>query len=362
MKKTVLEIDLNALEHNFNVISSKLKPSTKFMAIVKAGGYGSHSVEIAKKLESIRVDYFAVAFTNEGINLRKAGIKTPILVLLPQVESIKNIIDYNLEASLYSFYFLENFIDYVDKKEVKKCFCHFKINTGLNRVGFSEYQINDAVEKIKNCKPIKLAGIYSHLAATDDLNETKFTNSQINLFKKLSSKIKSQISYEPILHMSNTSGIFNYPECEFDMVRSGIGLYGYNNYLNKELVPVHSLKSVIAQIINCKKGESVGYNRSFFCKNDTKVGVIPIGHADGISRSFSKSVHVFIRGKKAEVLGNICMDVLMINLNGINCDEGDEVVVFDSKNNAEDFAKSVGTISYEVLTNLSSRIERKILR
>ena len=169
-------------------------------------------------------------------------------------------------------------------KKVKKCFCHFKINTGLNRVGFSEYQINNAIEKIKNCKPIKLAGIYSHLAATDDLNETKFTNSQINLFKKLSSKIKSQISYEPILHMSNTSGIFNYPECEFDMVRSGIGLYGYNNYLNQELVPVHSLKSIIAQIINCKKGESVGYNRSFVCKNDMMVGVIPIGHADGISR------------------------------------------------------------------------------
>ena len=332
------------------------------MAIVKAGGYGSDSIEIAKKLESIGVDYFAVAFTNEGINLRKAGIKTPVLVLLPQVESIKNIIDYNLQASLYSFYFLENFIDYVNKKEVKKCFCHFKINTGLNRVGFSEYQINDAVEKIKNCKPIKLAGIYSHLAATDDLNETKFTNSQINLFKKLSSKIKSQISYDPILHMSNTSGIFNYPECEFDMVRSGIGLYGYNNYLNQELVPVHSLKSVIAQIINCNKGESVGYNRSFFCKNDMKVGVIPIGHADGISRSFSKNAYVFISGKKAEVLGNICMDVLMINLNGINCDEGDEVVVFDSKNNAEDFAKSVGTISYEILTNLSSRIERKIIR
>ena len=362
MKKTVLEIDLNALEHNFNVISSKLKPSTKFMAIVKAGGYGSDSVEIAKKLESIGVDYFAVAFTNEGIDLRNAGVKTPILVLLPQVESIKNIIDYNLQASLYSFYFLENFIDYVNEKEVKKCFCHFKINTGLNRVGFSEYQINDAVEKIKNCKPIKLAGIYSHLAATDDLNETKFTNSQINLFKKLSSKIKSQISYEPILHMSNTSGIFNYPECEFDMVRSGIGLYGYNNYLNKELVPVHSLKSVIAQIINCKKGESVGYNRSFICKNDMKVGVIPIGHADGISRSFSKNAYVFISDKKAEVLGNVCMDVLMINLNGINCDEGDEVVVFDSKNNAEDFAKSVGTISYEILTNLSSRIERKIIR
>ena len=362
MKKTILEIDLNALEHNFNLISSKLKPSTKFMAVVKAGGYGSDSIEIAKKLESIGVDYFAVAFTNEGIDLRESGIKTPILVLLPQVESIKNIIDYNLQASLYSFYFLENFIDYVNKKEVKKCFCHFKINTGLNRVGFSEYQINDAVEKIKDCKPIKLAGIYSHLAATDDLNETKFTNSQINLFKKLSSKIKSQISYDPILHMSNTSGIFNYPECEFDMVRSGIGLYGYNNYLNKELVPVHSLKSVIAQIINCNKGESVGYNRSFFCEEEMKIGVIPIGHADGISRFFSKNAYILIGGKKAEVVGNICMDVLMVNLNALNCDEGDEVVIFDSKNNAEDFAKSVGTISYEVLTNLSKRIERRILR
>ena len=362
MKKTILEIDLKALEHNFNIISSRLKPTTKFMAVVKANGYGSDSIEVAKKLESIGVDYFAVAFANEGIALRKSGIKTPILVFLPQVESIKDIINYNLEPSLYSFYFLENFINYINSEDIKEYCCHFKINTGLNRVGFSESEITDAVKKIKNCKPIKLAGIYSHLAATDDLNETKFTNSQINLFKKLSSKIKSQISYEPILHMSNTSGIFNYPECEFDMVRSGIGLYGYNNYLNQELVPVHSLKSVIAQIINCNKGESVGYNRSFLCKNDMKVGVIPIGHADGISRFFSKNVYVSISGKKAEVLGNICMDVLMINLNGINCCEGDEVVIFDCKNNAEDFAKSVGTISYEILSNLSGRIERKIIR
>jgi len=360
LKKTVLEINLNALEHNFNVISSKLKPSTKFMAIIKAGGYGSDSIEIAKKLESIGVDYFAVAFANEGIELKKAGIKTPILVLLPQVESIKKIIDYNLEASLYSFYFLENFIDYVNRKKIKKCFCHFKINTGLNRVGFSEYEINDAVKKIKNCKPIKLAGIYSHLAATDDLNETKFTKSQVNLFEKISSKIKSQISCKPILHMSNTSGIFNYPECEFDMVRVGIGLYGYNNNLNKELVPVHSLRSVIAQIINCNKGESIGYNRSFFCKEETKIAVIPIGHADGISRSFSKNIHIMIGGKKAKVVGSICMDVLMVNINGINCSEGDQVTFFDSKFNAEDFANAVGTISYEILTNLSERIERKI--
>ena len=361
MKKTVLEIDLNALEHNFNVISSKLKPTTKLMAVVKSNAYGSDSVEVAKKLEFLGVDYFAVAFANEGIELREAGIKTPILVLLPQVESIQNIIDYNLEPSLYSFYFLDNFIDYVIKRDVRECSCHFKINTGLNRVGFSELEISEAVKKIKNCQPIKLVGIYSHLAATDDLNETKFTNSQIVLFEKISSEIKSQTSCNPILHMSNTSGVFNYPHCEFDMVRAGIGLYGYNNNLNKELVPVHSLKSVISQIINCDKGESVGYNRSFFCKENMKVGVIPIGHADGISRFFAKNAHIMIGGKKAKIIGNICMDVLMVNLNGLNCKEGDEVVVFDSKNNAEDFAKSVGTISYEILTNLSNRVERKIV-
>ncbi len=362
MKKTILEIDFNALEHNFNIISSKLKTSTKFMAIVKAGGYGSDSVEIAKKLESIGVDYFAVAFANEGKELRAAGIKTPILVLIPQVESIKDIIDYNLEPSLYSFYFLKNFIDYINKKkDIKECACHFKINTGLNRVGFSENEINAAVGKIRNCKAIKLAGIYSHLAATDDLNETKFTNSQINLFKKISSKIKSQISCDPILHMSNTSGIFNYPECEFDMVRAGIGLYGYNNYLNKKLLPVHSLKSVIAQIIEAKKGDTIGYNRAYFCEEQIRVGVIPLGHADGISRLFSKNAYVIINSKKAKVIGNICMDVFMVNLNGIKSEEGDEVIIFNKENNAEYFAKTVGTISYEILTNLSERIERKFI-
>ena len=204
MKKTILEIDLNALEHNFNVISSKLKPTTKFMAVVKANGYGSDSLEIAKKLESLNIDYLAVAFACEGVELRKSGIKIPILILLPQVESIKNIINYSLEPSLYSFYFLENFIKYINDKNIEEWPCHLKINTGLNRVGFSKGEIQNAVEKIKNCKPIKLAGIYSHLAATDDLNETEFTISQIDLFKKISSEIKSQISYKSILHMSNT--------------------------------------------------------------------------------------------------------------------------------------------------------------
>ena len=164
-----------------------------------------------------------------------------------------------------------------------------------------------------------------------------------------------------MLHMSNTSGIFNYPECEFGMVRSGIGLYGYDNELTKNLRPVHTLKTVVSQIIEAKKGDSIGYNRAFICEEKTNIGIIPLGHADGISRSFSKNAHVFINGKKAKVIGNICMDIFMVNLNGISAKEGDEVIVFDKKNNLEDFANAVGTISYEILTNLSVRIERKFI-
>ena len=361
MKKTILEIDLKALEHNFNVISSKLSSQTKFMAVVKANGYGSNSVEIAKKLVTMGVDYFAVAFASEGVALRKSGIKTPILVLLPQVESLQEIVKYNLEPSLYSFYFLDNFIDYLSSNEIKNYPCHFKINTGLNRVGFNEKEAEKAIIKIKSYDSIHLVSIYSHLAATDDSEESKFTLSQINLFQKISSNIKSRLSYKPILHMSNTSGIYNYPECEFDMVRSGIGLYGYNNELNKELRPVHTLKSIIAQIIEAKKGDSIGYNRAFICTEKTKVGIIPLGHADGINRLFSNNGYVIVGGKKAKVIGNICMDVFMVNLNGIDVLEGDEVVIFDKNNSAEDYARSVGTISYEILTNLSGRIERKFI-
>ena len=361
MKKTILEIDLKALEHNFNVISSKLKPKTKFMAVVKANGYGSDSLEIAKKLVSLNVDYFAVAFASEGVALRKSGIKTPILVLLPQVESFEEIITYKLEPSLYSFYFLENFITYIKDKSIKEIRCHFKINTGLNRVGFSESEINIALEKIKNVEKIKLVSLYSHLAASEDLNEKAFTYEQISLFRKMTSHIKSVLSYRPILHMSNTSGVLNFPECEFDMVRAGIGLYGYNNHLNNELVPVHTLKSIISQIIQAKKGDSIGYNRSHICEEDTRIGIIPLGHADGISRSFANKATVIIKGTKAKVIGNICMDVFMVNLNGFKAEEGDEVIVFDKRNNAENFAKSVETISYEILTNLSTRIQRKIV-
>ncbi len=361
MKKTILEINLNSLEHNLKKITSKINSKTKVMAVVKANAYGSDMLRVAKKLESLNVDYFAVAYSFEGVKLRRNGITKPILVLIPQVENIKEIVSNRLEPSLYSFYFLNHFISYLNEYSIKPFPCHFKINSGLNRVGFKSGEIDLAISKIKNCEKIKLVSIYSHLAASEDENEKEFTLTQINNFSKIASEITAQIKSSPLLHMSNTSGILNYPESEFDMVRCGLGLYGYSNHFDNDLIPVHTLKTVISQIITTEKGETVGYNRSFKCPKKMKIGIVPLGHADGISRSFAEGGHVIVGSLKSKIIGNICMDVFMIDLENIEAHEGDEVIIFNESFTAEDFAKNVNTISYEILTNLSSRIVRKVI-
>ena len=354
---TYLEINLKNLASNLNFLRSKIKSTTKLLAVTKANGYGSDSIEVSKFLEN-KVDYFAVAYTSEGVELRKNKIKSPILILHPQIGDFDTIQQYNLEPSIYSFMILNEYID-------KQCSIpvHIKFNTGLNRLGFSKKNLSKLCRILLDEK-IPVNYILSNLAASEDIKEKSFTKKQIEKFLSISVEFENLTNKSVKKHLLNTSGILNYSDYQFDMVRSGIGLYGYGNDKKYEskLKPVHSLFSSISQIHEVKKGESVGYNRAFIANENCRIGIVPIGHADGISRLFSKNAHVFISGKKAEVLGNICMDVLMINLNGINCDEGDEVVVFDSKNNAEDFSKSVGTISYEILTNFSRRIERKILR
>ena len=331
------------------------------MAVVKANGYGSDMIAVAKKLDELGVDYFSVAYASEGVKLRIAGIKTPILVLIPQAGSFDEITNFDLEPSIYSFHFLNKFITYANEKSISNFPIHFKINSGLNRIGFKENDIEKAFKLVSNSNRFFIQSIYSHLSASEDLNEKEFTLQQIKSFEKSVEKILPKLNHKPMLHMSNTSGIINYPKSEFDMVRCGIGLYGFSNKLSILLKPVHRLRSTISQIIEVSKGESVGYNRAYVANEKTRVGVIPLGHADGISRSFNKGGYLIINGKKCKIVGNVCMDVIMVNLNETIAKEGDQVVVFDDKNTAEDFADSVGTISYEVLTNLSSRIERKII-
>jgi len=259
---------------------------------------------------------------------------------------------------------LEFFKDTVSRKKVKNYPVHLKINTGLNRIGFSTQDVNRLINSINNDNFIKVDGIYSHLSSSEDKLEFDFTQKQISLFTKTFKKIIKNISDKPLVHICNTSGVINFPDAHFDMVRCGIGIYGFSNKLtkSKSLIPVVSLRSSISQIHLINKGESVGYNRSYIAETTKKIGTIPLGHADGISRLYgNNNGFVYIKNKKAPIIGNVCMDMLMVDISKINCEEGDEVIIFNEKYSAEELAESVGTISYELLTALSHRIERKFI-
>ena len=360
-QQTVLEIDLQALKHNFEYLKSKLQPNTKFLAVVKAFAYGSDAHKIAQFLQELNADYFAVAYTNEGVELREAGITKPILVLHPQTLNFKVLIEHCLEPSIYSSKILNEFIDVASKENQTNYPIHIKFNTGLNRLGFSQNETDGIVSKLKNTKVVKVKSIFSHLAASEDLNEKDFTISQILTFKEIAKSFEKGIGYKPWLHMCNTSGILNYPEAHFDMVRSGIGLYGFGNSEkeNKNFKPIGTLKTIISQIHTVKKGESVGYNRAF--KSDTvlKTATLPIGHADGIGRQYGKGKgFVTINGQKAPIVGNVCMDMIMVDVSNIDCNEGDEVIVFGKNATAENLASTADTISYELITSISQRVKR----
>ncbi len=360
MPQTVLEIDLKALIHNFEYLKSKLNPEVKILAVVKAFGYGSDAAVVAKKLEDKNVDYFAVAYTEEGIALRNAGIKTPVLVLHPQPESFNEIIKYCLEPSLYSFRVLNAFIEAA--QGLKKYPVHLKFNTGLNRLGFKEGNEEEILSSILDKDEIYIKSLFSHLVASEDLNEKEFTKEQITSFKNTADKIIAGLDYKPLLHQSNTSAIINYPEAQFDMVRTGIGLYGYGNTPEEDakLKPVATLKSVISQIHEISEGETVGYNRAYTASKPERTATIPIGHADGVSRAYGNGKgYIIVNGKKAPIVGNVCMDMIMVNVTDIKCAEGDEVIVFGKNNSAVTLSKQINSIAYELLTAISQRVKRR---
>ena len=363
-QQSVLEINLQSLEKNFFHIKSLLsKKNTKLMAVVKANGYGSDALVVSKKLQELDIDYFAVAYASEGVILRKAGIKTPILVFLPQASSIEEIVKFNLEPSLYSFIILKKFLRFLKENDFKKYPVHVKLNTGLNRVGFGLDDLPDVISKILKSSNIVVRSIYSHLAASEDTSEISFSKKQIELFNTMSSTIISKLEYTPMLHICNTSGLINFTEAHYDMVRSGIGLYGFSGAQKIKFSPVHRLKSVISQIHTINKNESVGYNRSHYSQKNEKIATIPIGHADGITRVFgNKKGFVFINGEKAFIVGNVCMDVIMVDVSNIKCKEGDQVIIFDDVHTAEDLCSLAGTISYELISSISTnRIPRSII-
>ncbi|WP_395063510.1 bifunctional UDP-N-acetylmuramoyl-tripeptide:D-alanyl-D-alanine ligase/alanine racemase [Flavobacterium sp.] len=372
--ETVLEINLNAISHNLNFYKSKLNPDpslgelakqTKLMVMVKAFGYGNGGFEVAKLLSHHKVDYLGVAFADEGISLKNAGIDLPIMVLNPENTSFSAIIQHQLEPEIYSIKGLTAFLKIAEQKKLKNFPIHIKLDTGMHRLGFEEENIDELIAKLKDNKTVAVKSILSHLATSDDIKFIDFTLSQIKLFEELSSKLMSELGINPIRHILNTSGISNFQQAQYDMVRLGIGLYGVSNddEEQKALENVGTLKSIVSQIRIIEAGESVGYGRRFIAEKQTKIATIPIGYADGISRHWGNGVgYVVIKNKKAPIVGSVCMDMLMVDISDIDCKEGTEVIIFGENPTVTFMAKQLGTIPYEIMTSISQRVKRIFYR
>lgn len=361
---TVLQISRDAVAHNLRFFRSRLGDKTKLLAVIKASGYGSDAIAMGKFLESEKVDYFAVAYADEGIALREAGIRTPILVLHPQANNLHLMFSYGLEPNLYSKKILTTFLGLAREQKTENYPVHLKFNTGLNRLGFREADLDYLHTTLSGEGSVQIRSIFSHLMASEDERERPFTEAQIREFTSIGNRFELLFGFRPMMHMSNTSGILRYPEAHFDMVRLGLGLYGFANdrAITSQLKNVLTLKSVISQIHEIPENANVGYNRGFTSTRAMRTATLPLGHADGIPRSLGHSkIHVKVKGQKAFVIGNVCMDMIMIDVTDIPCEEGDEVILFDSQDMILEMAKQNNTISYEVITALSPRIKREFV-
>lgn len=363
--ETVLEINLNAIAHNLSHYRSKLKAGTKLMVMVKAFGYGNGGFEIAKLLEHQKADYLGVAFADEGISLKTAGIKLPIMVLNPENTSFASIIQHGLEPEIYSLKGLNAFVAIAEEKKLRGFPIHIKIDTGMHRLGFEQNDLPELIKTLKTHRSVAVKSILSHLATSDDMMQSDFALEQIELFESLSAALMRELGISPVRHILNTSGIEHYPHAQYDMVRLGIGLYGISNDLaeQKFLENVGTLKSVISQLRIIDKDESVGYGRRFMAQRQTKIATIPIGYADGISRNWGNGTgFVTINQQKAPIVGSVCMDMLMADCTGIDCKEGDRVVVFGESPTVIQMAEKLQTITYEILTGISQRVKRVFYR
>lgn len=359
---TVLEINLNALLHNINYHKSLLKPATKMMAMVKANAYGLGSYEISEFLQHHHIDYLGVAFVDEGVELRKKGITVPIVVMNPEQHSYDTVIQYNLEPEIYSFRVLELFYEAIQKSGYDKNYpVHIKLETGMHRLGFKDFEL-DQLSQILNKTNLKVQSIFSHLSSSDMPTEKEFTLRQLETFEKNSSYLIEKLGYTPIRHILNSSGITSYTNHQYDMVRIGIGMLGEspNSEIQKQLQSVVSFKTVISQISLVENGESVGYSRRFKPNQATKIATIPVGYADGIPRLIGNQIgNVGVNKTLVPIVGSICMDMMMINVDHIpNVKEGDMVTVFNAKPSLKEFAEYCKTITYEVLTSISPRVKR----
>ena len=362
--KTVLEVDLSAIVHNLKVYSQYLQPNTQLIAMVKASAYGSGSIEVAKILEFYKVDYLAVAYADEGVELRKAGIQLPIIVLNPEAASFEALIRYQLEPEIYSIDLLAQLLDFLPVEQPISI--HLKLDTGMHRLGFEAADLATLLSLLGKSPRVKVKTIFSHLAASDMVKHDNFTESQVSLYSEMYEKIYSGLTYRPKRHILNSSGILRFSQYQFEMVRLGIGLYGIDSsgIVQQQLKVVNTLKATISQIKRVKNRETIGYNRSGKVQQLKKIATINIGYADGLARKAGNGNYaVALRGQKASIIGNVCMDMCMIDITHIpKAKIGDEVVIFGGMPTVTDLANCLETIPYEVFTSVSNRVKRIYFR
>lgn len=353
---TILEVDLDAMVHNLNHFRSLTDAHIAVM--VKAFSYGSGSREIASLLQYHRVDYLMVAFADEGIELRAAGITLPIAVMNPEREAFDNMIMFNLEPEIYALDILEDFNKALNKHGIKRFPIHIKLNTGMNRSGFDEQELPQLLEFFRVERSVYIRSLFSHLAGSDETEHDEFTLGQIHLFEQMTERIQSQFDYKIWRHILNSAGIERFPQYHFDMVRLGIGLHGIS-VTKANLQPVSSFKTYISSIRNVPAGQSVGYGRKSYTTRISRIAVIPVGYADGLNRHLSnRTGEVHVKGKRAPIIGNICMDTCMIDVTDTEAKIGDEVEIFGKHIPVTELAVKLKTIPYEILTGVSQRVKR----
>ncbi|PZF72283.1 bifunctional UDP-N-acetylmuramoyl-tripeptide:D-alanyl-D-alanine ligase/alanine racemase [Taibaiella soli] len=360
--QTVLSIDLSAMMNNLNVFRTRVAPGVKVMAMVKAFSYGSGSYEVAYALQYAGVDYLTVAYTDEGIALRKAGISLPIMVMSPDSGSFDRMIAWKLEPEIFNLRSLELFTRMAQTMQVKEYPIHIKLDTGMHRLGFMVHELPDLFTELAQNEHVKVASVFSHLAGSEDAGLDEFTRQQAAAFRSMSDSLTLQLGYKPYLHLCNSAGIARHPELHFDMVRLGLGLYGVDGsgVLHDELIQVGTLKTTIAQIKELDPGETVGYNRRGKVDHPMRIATISIGYADGYPRALGNgTAHVLIHDKPAKLVGVVCMDMCMVDVTGIpEAKEGDEVIVFGRELPLTQLSQWADTIPYEMMTGISQRVKR----
>lgn len=363
---TILHVSLPAIAYNLNLHRKLLKPETKVVAMVKATSYGLGDVELVNELVHQNIDYLAVAYTDEGVRLRKRHIQTPIIVLGAEAHSFDVMVQHRLEPEIFNFYYLQELIRILQYyPQIQQFNIHIKFDTGMHRLGFEESDLPRLIQLVKNHPQLRIASVFSHLCAAEDSTEDTFTMQQIALFKRMTDELCNAFEYKILRHILNSAGIFRFTDYQFDMVRLGIGLYGSSEIpeVAAQLHNVATLKTVVTQVKEFRAGETIGYNRSFVLQRDSQVAILPIGYADGYPRELSNGKgKVIIQGQRVPIIGKVCMDMCMVDVTGLSVHEGDEVIVYGEGNSIADMAKAAGLISYELTTRLSPRVPRVYVR